>query len=336
MDPVDLQHAYRDDVDYHRDRATGLLESARDGTPGAAASFARWQAPLTEDGARSVVAREHGFADWAAFEQHLRGAARVRRSVRAGLRRRRGARPRAAGRAARPVARAGRPSRHERQRPARHGGRDRRRAPRARCCSRAAPTRPAATRTAGRRCTRRPTAAASTSPRCCSRRARRPTSPPAATAARRSWSALFWGHPVPPALVERIGLAPGNLRVAAGLGLTRDDRRAGRPDGTLDPPPEPTAASTGRTAASRSGRRPTIRRRCWTRPSSWAARAQPRRGRRALVERGARPRGRRLPRHAAGVGRRLRPHRRRRARCSQPAPIRAAGRRSAAPTTARV
>jgi ankyrin repeat protein len=31
--------------------------------------------------------------------------------------------------------------------------------------------------------------------------------------------ALFWGHPIPPSLVERIGLAPGNLRVAAGLGL---------------------------------------------------------------------------------------------------------------------
>ena len=40
--------------------------------------------------------------------------------------------------------------------------------------------------------------------------------------------ALFWGHPVPPALVERVGLAPGNLRVAAGLGLIEHDRRAGR------------------------------------------------------------------------------------------------------------
>ena len=32
--------------------------------------------------------------------------------------------------------------------------------------------------------------------------------------------ALFWGHPVPPDLVAEVGLAPGNLRVAAGLGLT--------------------------------------------------------------------------------------------------------------------
>jgi Ankyrin repeats (3 copies) len=71
--PVDLQHAYRDDIDYHRDRAIGLLESARDGTPGATAAFERRQAPLTEDGARSVVAQEHGFADWAAFERHLHG-----------------------------------------------------------------------------------------------------------------------------------------------------------------------------------------------------------------------------------------------------------------------
>jgi hypothetical protein len=31
--------------------------------------------------------------------------------------------------------------------------------------------------------------------------------------------ALFWGHPVPPPVVEQVGVAPGNLRVAAGLGM---------------------------------------------------------------------------------------------------------------------
>ena len=47
--------------------------------------------------------------------------------------------------------------------------------------------------------------------------------------------ALFWGHPVPPALVDRIGLAPGNLRVAAGLGLTGMIADLVAPDGTLAP-----------------------------------------------------------------------------------------------------
>jgi ankyrin repeat protein len=47
--------------------------------------------------------------------------------------------------------------------------------------------------------------------------------------------ALFWGHPVSPALVDRIGLAPGNLRVAAGLGLTGMIADLVAPDGTLAP-----------------------------------------------------------------------------------------------------
>ena len=68
----DLQHAYRDDLDYHRERASGLLASAIDASPGAVAAFARWDEPLTEAGARAVVAREHGFATWAAFGRHVR------------------------------------------------------------------------------------------------------------------------------------------------------------------------------------------------------------------------------------------------------------------------
>ena len=82
--------------------------------------------------------------------------------------------------------------RHERQRPARHGGRDVRRAPRPRPARRTAPIRRAATRTAGRRCTRRPTRTSRCWPGCCSTPACRSTSRPAATAARR-WSSRSSG-----------------------------------------------------------------------------------------------------------------------------------------------
>jgi ankyrin repeat protein len=58
---------FRDDPDYLADRADGLLASAVDGTPSAVAEFDRWSAPLTTDGARLVLARGHGFDDWASF-----------------------------------------------------------------------------------------------------------------------------------------------------------------------------------------------------------------------------------------------------------------------------
>ncbi|MDX6645922.1 MAG: hypothetical protein QOK40_1649 [Miltoncostaeaceae bacterium] len=67
----ELQHAYRDDLDYHDGRAAGLLASAEDGTQTAVAAFARWGAPLSGSGARLVVAREHGFATWAALRRHV-------------------------------------------------------------------------------------------------------------------------------------------------------------------------------------------------------------------------------------------------------------------------
>jgi ankyrin repeat protein len=67
----DLQHAYHEDLDYYEGRAYGLHASARDGTDGAVAAFERWNAPLTEAGARSVVARQHGFASWAALRRHV-------------------------------------------------------------------------------------------------------------------------------------------------------------------------------------------------------------------------------------------------------------------------
>jgi ankyrin repeat protein len=66
-----LQHAYHEDVEYYDGRAYGLLASAQDGTPGAIAAFERRGAPLTQAGARAVVAHEHGFGSWAALRRHV-------------------------------------------------------------------------------------------------------------------------------------------------------------------------------------------------------------------------------------------------------------------------
>jgi ankyrin repeat protein len=67
----DLQHAYHDDLDYYAGRAYGLLASAQDETPGALAAFERHGAPATEEGARTVVARMHGFPSWPALRRHV-------------------------------------------------------------------------------------------------------------------------------------------------------------------------------------------------------------------------------------------------------------------------
>jgi ankyrin repeat protein len=67
----DLQHAYHDDFDYYEGRAAGLLASARDKTDTAVAAFRRWQAPLTPVGARTVIAREHGFSSWRGLRCHV-------------------------------------------------------------------------------------------------------------------------------------------------------------------------------------------------------------------------------------------------------------------------
>jgi len=64
-------HPYHEDFDYYEGRAAGLLESARDGTEPAASAFAQHRAPLTEDGARAVVAAEHGFGSWAQLREHV-------------------------------------------------------------------------------------------------------------------------------------------------------------------------------------------------------------------------------------------------------------------------
>ncbi len=70
-----LQHAYQADLGYYADRAAGLLASAQDGTEPAVRTFAHWQAPLTKQGARAVVAREHGFSSWPALRAHVTGLA---------------------------------------------------------------------------------------------------------------------------------------------------------------------------------------------------------------------------------------------------------------------
>jgi ankyrin repeat protein len=62
---------YHADPEYYEGRAEGLLASAGDGTPDAVAAFARHDAPLTLDGARAVLAREHGCADWAELNDRL-------------------------------------------------------------------------------------------------------------------------------------------------------------------------------------------------------------------------------------------------------------------------
>ncbi len=230
----DLQHAYRDDLDYHRERAAGLLASATDAGPGAVAAFARWDAPLTEAGARTVVAHEHGFASWSAFGRHVRSlrsagepfaqafdAVEARDSQRlaelldrspelVGLRGTNGndllgmAGSNGDVRIVRLLLERGAD-------PARgnaHGW--------------------------------TPLHQAAYSGRVDLAEMLLAAGAPADTYARGDGGtplviALFWGHPVPPALVDRIGLAPGNLRVAAGLGRTAMIAALVAPDGTLDP-----------------------------------------------------------------------------------------------------
>jgi ankyrin repeat protein len=71
----ELKHAFEEGVDYYAERADGLLASATDGTADAVAAFERWGAPLTRRGARTVVARDHGFGTWTALRDHVVGLA---------------------------------------------------------------------------------------------------------------------------------------------------------------------------------------------------------------------------------------------------------------------
>jgi hypothetical protein len=61
-----LRHAYHEELDYYEGRAVGLLASAQDGTGGAVAAFERWNAPLSQAGARTVIARQRPWLDAAA------------------------------------------------------------------------------------------------------------------------------------------------------------------------------------------------------------------------------------------------------------------------------
>ena len=63
--------AFRDDLEYYEGRAWGLLASAEDGTEGAVAAFERWSAPMTQAGARTVLAHEHGLSSWSELGRHL-------------------------------------------------------------------------------------------------------------------------------------------------------------------------------------------------------------------------------------------------------------------------
>jgi ankyrin repeat protein len=63
------QRPFRADAGYFAERADGLLASAQDGTEPAASRFAG--VPLTRDGARLVLAREHGCEDWPALLARL-------------------------------------------------------------------------------------------------------------------------------------------------------------------------------------------------------------------------------------------------------------------------
>jgi hypothetical protein len=71
--PDGLQLAYHDDPGYYAGRAEGLLASARDGTPSAVATLRRAGVPMTAAGARTAVARAHGFPSWPALRRHVRG-----------------------------------------------------------------------------------------------------------------------------------------------------------------------------------------------------------------------------------------------------------------------
>ncbi|HXM58309.1 MAG TPA: ankyrin repeat domain-containing protein [Candidatus Dormibacteraeota bacterium] len=72
---ADLRHPFEADPGYYEDRAAGLLSACLSGEPEASALFHRHlpagQRPTIED-ARLVMARQHGFDTWAAFERHVR------------------------------------------------------------------------------------------------------------------------------------------------------------------------------------------------------------------------------------------------------------------------
>lgn len=67
----EIQHPYREDLGYYKERAGGLLASAQDGTESALAAFRRWGLPVTAEGARTAIAREHGLSSWAELRRQV-------------------------------------------------------------------------------------------------------------------------------------------------------------------------------------------------------------------------------------------------------------------------
>jgi ankyrin repeat protein len=70
-----MEHAFHTDMEYYEGRADGLLASAQDRTPSAAAAFEGEGAELTAEGARIVVAQRHGFPSWSSLRRHVLGLA---------------------------------------------------------------------------------------------------------------------------------------------------------------------------------------------------------------------------------------------------------------------
>jgi len=81
---ADMLHPFRQDAQYYDERVEGLLSVARAGLPSAlallrrhlphfaAVTDAQASAAVTAADARQVFAREHGFPSWSAFRAHLR------------------------------------------------------------------------------------------------------------------------------------------------------------------------------------------------------------------------------------------------------------------------
>ena len=80
---------YRTDLQFYEDRARGLVSVWRSGLPSALALVRQWHpafehateeqiraAAFGEDDARLVLARQHGFASWAEFAEHIAALAR--------------------------------------------------------------------------------------------------------------------------------------------------------------------------------------------------------------------------------------------------------------------
>jgi ankyrin repeat protein len=280
------QRPFREDAGYYEERAAGLLASARDGAPEALAAFARHGAALTGEGARAALAAEHGEPSWDALLARAAGLEAAGDPFAAAYR---------ALEARDPGALAAALDRDPDAVRARGtNGNDLLGMATATGDARtvalllARGADPAAANVHG--WTALHQAAYMGRPDLA--RALLEAGAPPATSARGDGGtplviALFWGHPLPADLVDAVGLAPGNLRVAAGLGSLRliDDLVPGAG------PPAP-AAGAGRGFYRPHGGFPAWRpsddpREVLDEAVSWAARSGRPGAVAALAERGA-------------------------------------------------